>query len=48
MESGHCGNWPMTEKRIGFEKRFPKLGDKFMVASQNFFLEYYNNKQFKI
>jgi hypothetical protein len=31
----------------GFEKHFPKLGGKFMVASQNFTHEYHNNKQFK-
>ncbi len=46
MEFGHSGNRPMTEKTIGFEKHFPKLGDKFMVASQNFTLEYHKNKQF--
>ncbi len=47
MEFGHCVNGPMTEKGIGFEKHFSKLGDKFMVANQNFTLEYHNNKQFK-
>jgi hypothetical protein len=46
MGIGHWGNWPMTEKGIGFEKHFSKLGDKFIAALQNFTLEYHKNKQF--